>query len=216
MNQETKILGIIGAITLLVVVGGAILFSTNNPNAPQASVEPSQLVVDYAPTRGNADAKVTIVEFSDYQCPACKAAYQDVERIINEYGDQIYFVYRQFPLNIHKNAKVGAYAALAAGEQDKYWDMHLKLFEKQEEWSDLANPRDKFAEYAKEIGLDEAKFRDDMDSNEIFSTVETEITEGIKMGITSTPSFFINGQKYSGVLTYSQMKNVIDAGLSAE
>lgn len=217
MTKEVKILGALGILTLVLIVGGAILMGNNAPGGnTEPQVVQSQLAVDYAPSRGNKEAKVALVEFSDYQCPACKAAYQDVERIVEEYGDQIFFVYRQFPLQIHKNAKVASYAALAAQMQGKYWEMHLKLFDKQEEWSDHSNARDKFADYAKELNLDVEKFKSDMNSNDVYSTVENEITEGIKIGINSTPSFFINGQKYPGVLTYNQMKSIIDSELSSE
>lgn len=212
MSNETKVFGILGLLTLVGLIIGAVLLGGNpSENTPASTVEPQRLVVDYAPNRGNKDARVTIVEFSDYQCPACKAAYQDVERVINEYKDSINFVYRQFPLPSHKNAKNASYAAIAAGKQNKYWEMHLKLFENQEKWSELGNPKDTFVTYAKELGLNEQQFRTDMESNETFDLVNKEVNEGNAIGINSTPTFFINGQKYPGVLTYSQMKSAIDA-----
>jgi protein-disulfide isomerase len=216
MTQETKVLGILGGIMLLIVFGGAFLVGGKSGETPNPSpiTDTSQLVVDYAPTRGSKDAKVTLVEFSDYQCPACGAAYADVEKIVNEYGDKIYFVYRQFPLPMHKNAKAGAYAAIAAGKQNKYWEMHVKLFENQAKWAEEASPVNTFAGYAKDLGLNEDQFRKDMASNEVVNLVNEEISKGNALGVNSTPTFFINGQAYPGVLTYTQMKSMIDIELA--
>ena len=136
-------------------------------------------------TTGNDEAKVTIVEFSDFQCPACKQAQYLVKEILQQYPDQIRLVYRHFPLiQIHKNAFAAAELAEAAYGQEKFWEMHDLLFERQGEW---AENKEKLEEYRRALGIDEAG-----DYKEL---VQRDIRDGQALGVNATPTFFVNGKK---------------------
>jgi protein-disulfide isomerase len=149
---------------------------------------------------GNKEAKVVVVEYGDFQCPGCKAAYPTLKSVKEKYEDQIAFVYRNFPLtNIHPNARAAAAAAEAAGNLGKYWEMHDILFENQDSWGRAStNERgDIFAGYAGQIGLDEAAFKNELDekSAEINKKINFDIALGRKLNVTGTPSLFLNGEK---------------------
>ncbi|PIV90807.1 hypothetical protein COW46_01530 [Candidatus Gracilibacteria bacterium CG17_big_fil_post_rev_8_21_14_2_50_48_13] len=152
-----------------------------------------------APTKnflGNPDAKVVLVEFSDLQCPACKNAEPSVKSITDEFGSRIRFEYRYFPLKtIHKNAEISAYAAEAAAQQGKFWEMKAKLFQTQEEWAESNSAKELFLGYAKELGLDADKLAADMDSPSVKATVAADEAFGEKIGVNSTPSFYLNGKR---------------------
>lgn len=145
---------------------------------------------------GNANSKVVIIEYSDFQCPACRTYYFVTKQLIAEFGDQIAFVYRHFPLTeIHPNSEFAARAAQAAGKQGKFWEMHDLLFEKQNEWSKEANVGPMFESYAKLLSISVEQFKIDWASKEIIDLVRAERTHAIKSGLQGTPTFFINGKK---------------------
>jgi len=145
---------------------------------------------------GNKDAKNVFVEYADYQCPACAAYYPILKQYESEATDTV-FVYRYFPLvQIHKNAVISAYAAEAAGEQGKYWEMHDILFTKQQEWEGLANPLDQFAKYAQSIGVSNIdKFKSDITSEKFKSVIERTNNQATGLQLEGTPTFFFNGHK---------------------
>lgn len=161
--------------------------------------------IDDDPMRGNKDAPVTIIEFTDYQCPFCGRARPTVKKIIETYGDKVHYVLRDFPLSFHPYAQKAAEAAQCAGDQNKYW-----------EYSDIlwANARaldiPNLKKYAKEVGLDQAKFDQCLDSGKNAEEVKKDIADGSKAGVTGTPSFFINGQMLTGARPFEQFKEVID------
>ncbi len=137
---------------------------------------------------------VTIVEFSDFQCPACKAVQEPLKQILEKNKGKVKFVYRHFPLSsIHKNAMVAAQAAESAGLQGKFWEMHDLLFEKQTEWEGESDPRVKFAEYATSLGLDSDRFTAEMNSQEAKDAVNADNLVATRYRLTGTPTFFING-----------------------
>lgn len=140
------------------------------------------------PSKGPKDAPITIVEFSDFQCPACSSGERLVAEVLKSFPDKVRVVYRDFPLNIHPNAPKAAEAAHCADDQGKYWDMHAKLFENQRA---LEVPSLK--EYAKALGLDQAKFDKCLDSGEKKALVDEGLKAGEELAITGTPSFFVNG-----------------------
>lgn len=146
--------------------------------------------------RGAADGKVTLVEFGDFQCPAC-AAYEPLVRQVAEDNKTVLkVVYKHFPLTqIHQNALISAKAAEAAGVQGKFWEMHDMLYDKQPEWSTGLNARDMIMKYAAELKLDTKKFSDDLNSKAIEDKIFAEAKEGTKLGVQGTPTFFLNGKK---------------------
>ena len=182
---------IIGIITV-VLFGGAIWLSSVSTDASNEGVEILQHI------KGNSEASVKLVEYSDFQCPACAAFQPVVAQLMEDYGDKISFEYKHFPLsNIHPNALSAAMAAEAAGQQGKFYEYHDLLFANQTEWSSSAVPATMFVKYAEELGLDIDVFRKQMKSSVLRDKVRGEFDEGRTMNITGTPSFFLNGQKMS-------------------
>lgn len=161
--------------------------------------------------RGNVDAKVALVEFSDLQCPACRAAKPNVDKILNDYKDKVKLVYKHFPLKtVHKNALAAAYASEAAAKQDKFFEFHDLLFEKQDDWANEANPEEKFLSYVKELKLKEDQFKKDVSSEDVIKKVQDEEQEAIENGVNSTPTFFVNNKKVDYNGNYDDLKKAVD------
>ena len=148
----------------------------------------------------NTKSAVVLVEYGDFQCPACGQASSNVKTVTDKYKDDITFVFRNMPLTtIHPNALAAAAAAEAAGLQGKYWAMHDELYQQQNQWSSLggAERSDQFATYAKSLGLDVNKFKQDMASSSVAQKINFDRAIAGKLGITSTPSFYVNGKRLS-------------------
>ena len=205
MNKVTWI--IFGAVIVL-VLGGLVVYSrVTNPALDVKSVDANAVVsasdqngqiADHI--YGNADSKVVLVEYGDFQCPSCGGAYQPVKDAVEEYKDDVAFIFRNFPLTtIHPNARAAAAAAEAAGLQGKYWEMHDQLYETQSEWENLSGTQrtDIFTSYAKNLGLDAAKFTTDLASSAVNSKISFDQAIGNKLGVNSTPTFYLNGEKLS-------------------
>jgi protein-disulfide isomerase len=186
------------------------LFALTNtgaePNKPKGDA--SKVVRDTSHKKGTGP--IQMVEFGDFQCPACYAAEPNVEKLLSEDGAKITFYFRNFPLEQHTNAQAAAQAAEAAGDQGKYWEMHDILYAKQKEWSAGADPTDKFLAYAKELRLDEAKFKKAIQDKQFQTIIDQDAADGEALGVNSTPSFFFNGQKYTGNSTYEALKAKVD------
>jgi protein-disulfide isomerase len=162
------------------------------------------------PSRGGGEkAPVTIIEFSDYQCPFCKRAEATVNQVMQIYGDKVRLVYRDFPLDMHPRAKPASLAAACAGAQGKFWEYHAKLFENQTALSDAD-----LKKYAQEVGLDTAKFDKCYADKEFAKKVEEDQEAGAKVGVSGTPAFFINGRMLSGAQPVEKFKEVIDEELA--
>ncbi|MEN4760721.1 thioredoxin domain-containing protein [Chryseobacterium sp. C39-AII1] len=159
------------------------------------SLKPSVSKTDH--TQGNPGADLVIVEYGDYQCPYCGAAYPVLKELMNEFGNQIQFVFRNFPLSeIHEYASSAAVAAEAANVQGKFWEMHDAIYENQE----YLNERFLF-ELAEKIGLDLARFKTDIQKASLENKVNDDFESGVISGVNGTPSFFINGNKFNGSAT---------------
>ena len=188
--------------------GSVIDDGTTPPNANG----PIEVSVDDDAFIGEENALVTIVEFSDYQCPFCERFYlQTLDQLKEEYIDtgKVKLVYRDFPLDFHPNAQKAAEAAECAGEQNKYFQMHDKLFENQ-----VALDTDDLKKYAKDIGLNTAQFNTCLDTGKMASEVESDYQEGVNYGVSGTPAFFINGKLIEGAQPFSVFKQAIDAELN--
>lgn len=164
------------------------------PAAARPQVDPNKvypLTVGDSPARGPKDAKVVIVEFSDYQCPFCSQTEPLVDGMLAAYPKDVKRVYKQFPLtSIHPNALPASKAALAAGKQDKFWEMHAKLFANQRELT-----ADNFKKWAEELKLDVARFEKDMNSPEVAAQVDRETQEARAAEVSGTPTIFVNGKR---------------------
>lgn len=187
---------------VLIVLGVIYLFFFVQPAV-------ANLVSETDPFKGPIDSKVVFVEFSDFQCPACGAAFPTIKRLSDEYSDRVKFVYKDFPLStIHPFAQKAAEAAQCALEQLKFWEYHDTLFANQEKLTvtDLK-------QYAVTLGLDSAQFNECLDSAKYSSRVSEDFAAGQKVGVNGTPTFFINGVKYSN-MAYEQFKQILDAELA--
>ena len=167
--------------------------------------------------RGEAAAAVALLVYSDFQCPACQGQENLLNQVTDEYGDRLVYAFRNFPLeSLHKNAKAAAQAAEAADLQSSFWAYHDLLFDRQSEWSSLSDPRDKFKDYAAELGLDAEKLATDSASDEVKNLVESDIASGNKLGLSWTPSIFINGTLVKkNPQNVNGLKKLIDDALPA-
>ena len=208
MSTESKFFIGIGLVTLVIIVAGVFLLGRKTTPASPVQNEQKVLGSSIRNFQGNANATVKIVEFADFQCPACGVAHPIVKSIIEKNQDKVYFVYRHYPLSSHRNAKLAAQASEAAGVQEKFWQMYDMIFENQKEWSDSSNAKEIFETYAQKLGLDVTKFKEDFDKTK--SVIEQDYADGNQVGVDSTPTFFINGQKNAGVIQQSQFQDIID------
>ncbi len=178
----------------------------------EVALKPPRIdVAAVGPAKGPAAAPVTIVEFSDFQCPFCVRAEDTVKKVMQTYEGKVRLVYRDFPLPFHPEAQKAAEAAQCAGDQGKYWDMHEKLFANQQ-----ALKPDALKGYAKDLKLDQGKFDKCLDSGEKASVVDANRKAGEKVGVTGTPAFFINGVQLTGAQPFEEFKTIIDAELASK
>lgn len=218
MTKEAKILSLIGVVTVIgLFVAAFTLGGSQSPEKKAKPVDTQLLVRENSHTEGDKDAKVTLVEFGDFQCPACGASHPIVKQIVNEYKGKVKFVYRNFPLSMHKNAKVAAYAAEAAGAQGKFFEMHDALFNEQKEWSESKDPMEHFKKYAKNIGVEDLeRFEKEITDKKYENIIKKDLDDGNVAGVTATPTFFINGVIHSGGMPYDQFKKTIDEALAGK
>lgn len=180
--------------------------------APQPTVPAvADVSVDDDPARGPEDAAVTIIEFSDFQCPFCGRFFQQtLPQLMAQYGDRIRFVYRDFPLDqIHPNARNAAIAAECADDQGKFWEYHDALFSNQQALGVADLKR-----YAEELGLDTGAFSDCLDSQKYNDEVDADLRDGIQAGVTGTPTFFINGKRVVGAQPLQTFQTLIEQALA--
>lgn len=161
-------------------------------------------------SRGNKDANVTLIEYGDFQCPACASYHPLVKQAFQEFGNDVHFAFRHFPLRTpHPNAQLAAQAAEAAGRQGKFWEMHDMLFEHQQEWSPKSRPNSLFTDYAGRIGIDQARFEKDLESDEVENEVDQDFRSGNSSGVDATPTFYLNGTKIKSPQSYDELKKLL-------
>lgn len=219
LRDKGMIIGIVA--TLLIVVGGVFFFSkpagpaepakpvSNDILIPQNSFITSGILNGaYLPATDSA--QVTLVEFGDYECPACGQFSPLVQKLMQEYGGKINFVFRNFPLSQHKNAILSAKAAESAGLQGKFWEMHEKIYATQVEWAKSANPQAVFDAHAVNLGLNMDQFKKDMESDTVKSKISRDQNDGILIKINQTPTYFVNGMKLDSLpFEYDQFKAMV-------
>ena len=206
-SKSTSIFIFLIPIVFILGLGAGYLIWGNRAAADTQNSSYILNLADDDASIGPADAPITIVEFSDYQCPYCKKWYDDVfSRLLSDYPNQIRFVYRDFPLyQIHPGAEPAAEAAECAGDQNAYWQYHNALFSNK---YDLTS--DGFIQYATELGLDTNSFASCMSSATHQSEVIKDLQDAINIGVQSTPTFFSNGFQVVGAQPYETFKNIID------
>lgn len=203
--------------------GGSVITGSNDSLAGEAApiqpTGPVDVSVGELPILGKKDAPVTIVEFSDFQCPFCKSFFDEtLPKIKSEYIDtgKARLAYRHFPLTtIHPNAQKAAEASECANEQDKFWDYHDQLFTNQADWESLAanEALEKFVEYANTVGIDGETLRECVTSGKMEERVSKDIEDGVAAGVDGTPATFVNGILITGAVPFEQFKAQIDAAL---
>ncbi|MGI5861320.1 MAG: DsbA family protein [Myxococcales bacterium] len=174
------------------------------PAAAAAMIQKAE-VPEYSPFKGPAHAKVTIVEWSDFECPFCSRGANVAHEIMKAYPNDVKFVFRHQPLSFHKNARPAAKAAMAAHRQGKFWEMHDQLFANAKSLTE-----ENFIAWAKELGLNVDKFKADMADPEIDKQISMDSSDGMKIGASGTPTFFVNGRKVSGAQPFGSFKSIID------
>lgn len=186
--MDKRFLAFIGVLIAIFV--GFLIFNKNDSG--NSNTQPTDHV------RGNTNSKVTLLEYGDYQCPACGTYYPVVEEIYDEYKDKIKFQFRNLPLNqIHPNAFAAARAAEAADKQGKFWEMYDMLYQNQSSWTDSDSVKSIFEQYAGTLGLDMDKFRTDAASSDVNNLINADIAAFNQTKQTKqTPTFFINGEKF--------------------
>ncbi|MFH0864337.1 MAG: thioredoxin domain-containing protein [Candidatus Gottesmanbacteria bacterium] len=192
--------------------GGSTPPSTAQPAQPSTKPITAQQMATLASkgvAKGPAGAKVTIVEFSDFQCPYCSRVLPTVQQIMDTYKDKVRIVFRQYPLSFHENAQAAAEASLCANDQDKFWEMHDKMFANQDKLTvtDLK-------QYAADLGLNAATFNTCLDNNKYKEAIQTDISDANAVGVSGTPAFFINGEPLFGAYPFASFKAIIDAQLA--
>jgi protein-disulfide isomerase len=188
--------------------------------APAAAARPSapgrpdpqkiyDIKVGDSPVRGSEDAKITIVEWADFQCPFCVRVNPTLEKINAEYGDKVRFAFKHLPLSMHSKARAAHEASEAAHRQGKFWEMHDRIFAKPKDLSP-----ETYLRYAGEIGLDIDKYKSDISSTSVRKVVDEDLAMARKLGVSGTPSFFINGRFLSGAQPYQSFARLIDEELA--
>lgn len=213
LTSDTKfVISILVATTL--VIGGGAYFASKKPTSSEGRVIADTLVNRLAPedaeAMGPKDAKVTFVEFADFQCPACAALHPILKDVKEKYKDaSVRFVFRHYPLPQHEYALEAAEAAIEAGKQNKFWEFHDTLFENQANIS-----RDALVAYAEKLEIPKDAFVQSLDSNTNEAIIRRDITDGGALGVRGTPSLFINNMEYKGKYSVEEMSAAIDAALA--
>lgn len=200
---KTKYLAIIVAVILIAILG-YFLLPKSSTTGYTVLTTPSDHI------KGSPNAPVTIIEYSDFQCPYCGRVQPTIDQILKTYEGKVKLVYKHFPLNFHQYAEKAAEASECAADQGNFWEYHDILYENQN-----ALTVEDLKRYAKDLGLDTETFNRCLDSGVMAERVRDNFNEGQNNGVQGTPAFFINGQLISGAQPYSVFKQIIDSELEA-
>lgn len=195
----------------IVIFAGLLFLNKNDEAAVSDEVEPT------SHTQGTSDLGVSVVEYGDFQCPACFSYFPIFSQLKEEYKDRVIFQFRHFPLiQIHQNAMAAHRAAEAAALQGKFWEMHDLLFQNQKSWETDPNPVQVFEGYAAQLELDIEKFRADASSEEVNAQIQADLRAGQQLGISGTPSFAVDGELIETPGSIDEFKQIIDAALAGK
>jgi protein-disulfide isomerase len=209
--MSKQFLAILAAIIL--IFAGLVLF-TGKKNDSGTKSNSATLTQHYT---GNDKASVTLTEYGDFQCPYCEQYSQTVSQVVETNKDKIRFQFRNFPLTqLHQNAFAAARAAEAAGLQNKYWEMHDALYNPSnwQVWTQGSSPNSAFNQYAQQLGLDVNKFKADFASSKVNDLINADMAEGNRLGITGTPTFYLDGKQVQIANDPTAFQKVIDAELA--
>jgi protein-disulfide isomerase len=215
MDSDRKTMIIFGIATVAIIGIGAFLLSRNGGStSKQASPVNQDILVKPDSHKIQAlNEKAVLVEFGDFECPACGTYYPLVKQASEDFKNNLSIVFRNFPLSQHKSALPAAYAAEAAGMQGKYWEMYDMLYENQAKWTDSGSAMTIFEDYAKSLGLYLDKFKADAASNEVKKRVNNDYADGVALGISATPTFYLNAVEIPLPNSYDQFKTQIETAI---
>lgn len=209
----------IWVIALLAIGGSAAGMYYLATTTPASDTTKDSALIDTAFAadwiRGNPDSSVTLVEYADFQCPACAQYHPLVKILEQEFGTDAQFIFRHFPLSrAHPNAEAAAAAAEAAGMQGKFWEMRDILFERQTEWAQKPRPQSTFNSYAEELGLNVEKFEEDRNRDNIEEKIEKHFQSGTASNVNATPTFFLNGKKLESPRSIEDFRNLLSQAIA--
>ncbi len=206
----------VAMIALVLILGSGVVYLGLKTERPTGELSPGMSVNASDNVKGNQAASAILIEYSDFQCPACGYFYPILKELAARHENDMLFVYRHFPLTqIHKHAQLAAQAAEASALQGKFWEMHNLIFDNQSAWSALPSARETFIGYAKDLELDLAKFQADMDSDTVAAKVDSDSRGGAQAGVNGTPSFFLNGKRIQNPRSLEEFENLISAAKNA-
>ncbi len=208
MSTETKIISGVGIVFFALFA--LLIYKTNS--GPQLVADSDLLIGQGSYMTSTKEAKVNVVEFADYQCPACAYASPIVQQLVVAYKDNpnVNFVFRNFPLPQHSNGMISAEVAEAARVQGKFLEMSEMLYGRQNEWSGNPKAIEVFIGYAQKLGLDVKAFTDSVNQKKFQDLIIKDRSDGQALGVNSTPSFFVNGEKIVGIPSFDEFKKKID------
>jgi protein-disulfide isomerase len=224
---------IIGGVLVAVIAAVVLMSRTSGSDAPAAApsnaagsnsaANPVQQTRAPQPgaakpwVKGSPTARVTLEEFSDFQCPACGGLEPGLRRVVRDYDDRVQLIFRNFPLAMHKYAFQASRAAEAAGQQGKFWEMHDMIYDNQKEWSDSMEPRVQFESYATRLGLDVQRFKADTERQDLAERIKADYARGMSLGVKGTPTIYLNGRELvpGKLITEEDLRREIDAALGS-
>ncbi|OGD84090.1 hypothetical protein A2572_03100 [Candidatus Collierbacteria bacterium RIFOXYD1_FULL_40_9] len=211
-DLKNTLLIIGGSIVVVLAVIFGLTRMSGTSTTSITSVDQQQLVDGARFVRDNGETKVSVVTFADIQCPSCKAAKESLKELETMPG--VKYVVRHFPLppNIHKHSLISAKAVEAGRVMGKGWEMMNLMFDKQTEWSGINKPERQFVEYAKSLGLDELKFEEAMNSNEVAVLVQTDASLANRLQLSGTPTIFVNGELVGAPFVMEKVKGILAKG----
>jgi protein-disulfide isomerase len=214
-NAKIKKFSLWGGVTLVfLIVIGVLIAAVSSPANPTQNITIAP-VSNRDIATGNSKAKVILIEYADFQCPACAAYHPVVNQLLDIYKDKLFYVYRMFPLEqAHPNALISAQAAYAAHKQGAFFNYDDLLYTNQNDWASSQDPQNTFVNYAQNLKLNVNKFKADMVSSEAQKYVKDSENEALSEGINQTPSFFINGKIIQNPNSLTDFQKLIDAALN--
>ena len=210
MNIKRIIFWFSFAVIIILIIWGLIAASNKAQNNTIGTLGTPAPVTTVDHVYGPENAPVTIVEYSDFQCPACQAYFYIVERLVASSTVPIKLVYRHFPLAQHINAVPASLASEAASIQGKFWEMYKLIFDNYTDWTELKDPKPVFVDYATQIGLNIEQVRIDMASSSLKQKITDSVKEGIEIGVSGTPTFFVNGKFIDNPKNYEEFKTIVE------
>lgn len=213
-QQRLRTLLVLGLPVLLIVAVATLLYGRSRQQTVSLTAADQQFLIrEDSPSLGPVDARVTVVEFLDPECEACRAAHPQVEQLLDEYDGRIRYVVRYFPN--HNNSILAVAATEAAGEQGKYWEMQSALFANQLEWGERNTAQtEHFIRYAEGLGLDMERFTAGLQNPAYVEKAERDRSDALRLAVRGTPTFFVNGEPVFG-MNYTTLKSLVDEALQS-